>query len=94
MDAGRNDCGCAGTKDQAGYITGGGIPSNKLHFATEIMYNTSDSGEALLQVVEWNLDHISHGETAVRNIYSIVMIVGLTKDLLVTIEDGVKHYLL
>ena len=48
MDAGRNDCGCAtAQKEQAGYITGGGSSiTNKLHFATEIMYNTSDSGDS------------------------------------------------
>ena len=48
MDAGRNDCGCAtAQKEQAGYITGGGSSTtNKLHFATEIMYNTSNSGDS------------------------------------------------
>ena len=48
MDAGRNDCGCAtAQKEQAGYITGGGSSiTNKLHFATEIMYNTNDSGDS------------------------------------------------
>ena len=48
MNAGRNDCGCAtAQKEQAGYITGGGSSTtNKLHFATEIMYNTSDSGDS------------------------------------------------
>ena len=47
MNAGRNDCGCAtAQKEQAGYITGGGSSTtNKLHFATEIMYNTSNSGD-------------------------------------------------
>lgn len=48
MDAGRNDCGCAtAQKEQAGYITGGGSSTtNKLHFATEIMYNTNNSGDS------------------------------------------------
>ena len=48
MNAGRNDCGCASAqKEQAGYITGGGSSTtNKLHFATEIMYNTSNSGDS------------------------------------------------
>ena len=48
MNAGRNDCGCAtAQKEQAGYITGGGSSTtNKLHFATEIMYNTSNSGDS------------------------------------------------
>ena len=47
MNAGRNDCGCAtAQKEQAGYITGGGSSTtNKLHFATEIMYNTNNSGD-------------------------------------------------
>jgi len=48
MNAGRNDCGCAtAQKEQAGYITGGGSSTtNKLHFATEIMYNTNNSGDS------------------------------------------------
>ena len=48
MNAGRNDCGCASAqKEQAGYITGGGSSTtNKLHFATEIMYNTNNSGDS------------------------------------------------
>jgi len=48
MNAGRNDCGCASAqKEQAGYITGGGSSTtNKLHFATEVMYNTSNSGDS------------------------------------------------
>lgn len=48
MNVGRNDSGCAtNQKGQAGYITGGGnSTTNKLHFPTEIMYTTTNSGDS------------------------------------------------
>tara|TARA_A100001234_G_scaffold109324_1_gene96090 strand:- start:3301 stop:5370 length:2070 start_codon:yes stop_codon:yes gene_type:complete len=48
MNVGRNDSGCAtNQKGQAGYITGGGnSATNKLHFPTEIMYTTTNSGDS------------------------------------------------